>query len=975
MRHGDCAEEVPRPVVVLKTIDATVDRHRPMMSRQPTSSLTEFAQVRSVSAIEVRSSSCGKADDVPDPLADFLDAPVAAALQKWAQRAGGTVSLPSQRWKSGGSTGAILTAIFLELSGPDGRPTIHKRILKVLPARMEQEAGRHEAAWHSNEEFSAKHFARQPAVCFPVGDGDQRFLMLQEIAGDLVDYRPLKEVSPQLRAEVGAAVVRLILQSWNGKRWPEHPERSRALVSDYLRWELRTKIGEIEDWAAGNGLAARGQQWIDGDEERLPNPIGMVQTGLSVHRVIVDYLWGLTHGDLHQGNVLVPYVERPPGELAEPLTPQQIRIIDLAGFDPAAPLTRDVVTLSLSLAAVEFGSGHGVGDAEELVQTLVSGGERRRAANGVAGQVRAVLSAADSVPAPLRGEWRAQYLLSLLAGALAHTTYDNVGDDGRRWFFHLAARAAAEFIEFAGRTHMIPPEPETEDRPDQILIGVVSADADRAAAFALRDRLVHYAYDRLPWTVHLLRRREENRSATDKELRSSPDLLLHFLTVASLGDFGCRREVELALSGGVRVIAIRSDPEGATLDDPDGVPVVDLVSDDAAGFGKLLEHIAQVASAKRVQSRILEDLERSEREEQRAEGTQRRRFGFFNREQRVRLEEERRRAAPTVSPARPEPPELTGTTVSRRDVRLVNEAPKISDATFHDRVTEMHQVEDAIADAAVRLVVVAGDVGSGKTAFAAEMRRRLALDNAAAAVDAVVYLSADGYRAITVATILSDMVESLADEEERRRLNQRLTDPIAWQEKLTEVMTALGGRKVVVILDAAEHLLNRDGDFRDQELHRLLRKLATVPGHGTTLVLTVAGGLPRQLRAEPGQPVRMVTLKRGLPFDAAMDFLIGLDRTAVLGIAGLPDRDRLRVHAVSLGHPRTLELLVGVLLQRPASTAADLLDELEQVEPGGAATILFDRMFAGLNRTEERVVQALAAFRRPVPPQGHCVVG
>ena len=79
---------------------------------------------------------------MPDPLADFLDASVAAALRKCARGLGGTVRLPSQRWKSGGSTGAVLTAVFVALPGPDGRPMDRKWIVKILPAGMEQEPGR-----------------------------------------------------------------------------------------------------------------------------------------------------------------------------------------------------------------------------------------------------------------------------------------------------------------------------------------------------------------------------------------------------------------------------------------------------------------------------------------------------------------------------------------------------------------------------------------------------------------------------------------------------------------------------------------------------------------------------------------------------------------------------------------------------------------------------------------------------------------
>ena len=282
----------------------------------------------------------------------------------------------------------------------------------------------------------------------------------------------------------------------------------------------------------------------------------------------------------------------------------------------------------------------------------------------------------------------------------------------------------------------------------------------------------------------------------------------------------------------------------------------------------------------------------------------------------------------------------------------------------------MHGVEDAIADASTRVIVVHGEVGTGKTAFAAELRRRLAAPDPRIEVDAVVYLSADGYRPITVAAILHDLVRSLPNSADRERLTERLTDPIEWREKLTEVLAALSSVVVVVVLDAAELLLT-GGDFRDRDLAALVRELAGRTGHASTLVLTVAGGPPQRIRRELPSNVRFLALN-GLPFDDTIDFLIALDRTAALGLSALQGEerrdDRQRVYAMSQGRPRTLELLVGVLLQEPGSSLTHLLDELERIPVRDVDRALLDRTFAELDRTEQRVVQALAAYGRPVQP-------
>lgn len=904
----------------------------------------------------------GSGGNDPDELRALLGEPVAMALRAWAQPLRQLVGLPLRPWSASGYTGAVVTAIVLRQQRGDQAWGEQKLIIKVVPAGQEWETGLHQEAWRQNRSFAERHLVRQPYHPVPVGDG--RVILFQEIAGDQFDCRPVDKVGAEQQAVWYAATARLVLTDWNGDRWPEHPTSTRAMVDDYLRHELRRPIGKIERWADENDLARPGAQWVaapaaDGGD-RLPNPIAMVRSGLSARRVVVEYLYGLSHGDLHGGNILVPYRERP-----APPDPEEIKIVDLAGFDPAAPLTRDLVALSLSAAAAEVEATSGVSEGEALLRLLLDGtGQPGSASLGPGRSVRAILRAAGR-PGHSALEWRIQYLLSLQAGALAHASYKNHSDAARCWFFRLAARAAAEFLRLVAEQALAPAAGEA---PERVIASLVSTGPDREAASMLRERLARHAEDhRRDWIVRFLLHKEELNESRD-HAPHRPAVLVFLVSEQSLQDLRCWREIDAARYGEIPVIAVRADAKALSLDRLRDVPVVDSGDD---GFDRLTQWITEISQLGPAGRQISEKLSRTEAAEEQADGLQRRRLAVFNRDQRVRLEDERRRVTGTgPRRPRPEPPDLTGETGQAREVRLVNEAPAVPQAEFRDRVPEMRTVEDAIADVSTRAVVVHGAVGSGKTAFASELRRRLAAPRPRAEVDAVVYLSAGGYRPITVATVLLDLMRCLPQGPGRARLGERLQDPIDGRAKLTEVLAALRGVAVVVILDAAEHLVTANGDVSDRDLPELLRELARRDGHAITLVLTVAGGPPPWIRrALPA--ARRVPLDRGLPIGDTIAFLSALDRTATVGLAALADDPDYwqRVYAASQGHPRTLELFVGLLRQDPGRSVLHLLDDLEhQATPEDAAERLFDWTFAKLDRTEQLVLQALAAYGRPVPP-------
>ncbi|MGW3895299.1 AAA family ATPase [Micromonospora profundi] len=887
-----------------------------------------------------------------DPLATFLGTEVALALRRWAKAGGGIVELPDHKWSASGFTGAVVTAILFTDRHPDGSWRSRKQIIKVIPAGKEWETGLHELAWEQNTEFAKRYLVRQLGRPCEVGDG--RHIMFQDIAGDLLDYRPIDKLSPEIQEAGCAAVARLVLSEWNGDRWPDRVMLDRDAVDNYLRHELREPIERIERWADERGLVRPGDEHVGVD--RLPNPVAMVRSGLSARHVVIQYMYGLSHGDLHRGNILVPD--------ALPLETDQIRVVDLAAFDPAASLTRDLVALCLSAAAAELSVTPEASASEYLVRLLLAGTGEPSGPEKTGKILRAVLRAAGQ-PAPFRVEWRAQYLLSLLAGALAHTTYRNHSDAVQRWFFHVATRAGAEFLRFAEERDMIPAEPETDEKPEQVSVSLVSAGADRPAAYDLQHRLADVAKaGALNWTIHVRRHREEAGESPRSGL-SRPDVVVVLLSERSAIDPGCKREIRAALTGAIDLIGVRTDQIEVPHEDLRGAPVLDCGDE---GFADLVGRITEISMQGRVGRMLEEKLSRTEAEEQRADGAQRRRLAIHNREQRVRLEDElRRRSAAGRRRDAAGPADLTEETVSDGRVRLVNQAPFVPAAQFHDRVSEKHRVEEAIADPSTSVVVVHGAAGVGKTAFAAELRRRLAAREAEAEADAVVYLSADGYRPINVAAVLADLARALPESSGRARLEERLNDPVEWREKLTEVLAALRNTTVVVILDAAEHLLD-DGTFRDRELGALVMELAGRPGHPTTLVLTVAGGPPQQLRRDLPANVRFVPMNP-LPFDDAIALLIALDRGAALALYRMEPGDRQRAYLLSQGNPRTLELLVGVLRQEPGTPVPRLLDELERVPLPDVEATLLKATFSNLDRTQQRVVQALAVYGRPVLPE------
>ncbi|OLZ67508.1 hypothetical protein AV521_24425 [Streptomyces sp. IMTB 2501] len=374
----------------------------------------------------------------PSALADRLGRDAAHALLDWAELNDQTVRLFQPSWlpPGKGHTGAVLAA--LEVAPP---PRI--AILKVLPEGPHRtEPARHSRALRTSpRSFAADHLVEQAFAPYPVASGGA--LMFQSVAGDgLRDALPLGALEGETFTRTCAHVVRGLLTEWNTAQ--VRPRRMPASV--FVRGEADPEgggAGSLESWRREAGLAGFTRPWFEAGGRRLPNPYLLLSGG---HPDLPDpevpVVTGLTHGDLHVDNVIVP-VRR-----GAPLEPAY-RLIDLGGFRADGALTCDIVMLLLSALAPFVAGALPARQEQALLDHVVAPRQEHaeRLPAELVRRVDCVRDTAADVMAGWREPWTDQFLLSVVAGALTYTTFSNLGARARTWYLMLAAHACGAVLE------------------------------------------------------------------------------------------------------------------------------------------------------------------------------------------------------------------------------------------------------------------------------------------------------------------------------------------------------------------------------------------------------------------------------------------------------------------------------------------------------------------------------------------------
>ncbi|MET8526772.1 toll/interleukin-1 receptor domain-containing protein [Micromonospora sp. NPDC005172] len=245
------------------------------------------------------------------------------------------------------------------------------------------------------------------------------------------------------------------------------------------------------------------------------------------------------------------------------------------------------------------------------------------------------------------------------------------------------------------------------------------------------------------------------------------------------------------------------------------------------------------------------------------------------------------------------------------------------------------------------LTALVGGAGVGKTAAVAKFARERGSN---CAID---YLAAGGYPPLNAVTVLEGLASAHSDLRIRAALLNRISDrDLSVLAKLDTVLSALGGQRVLIILDDLEHLLDDDGKLRDETLLALLDDLSGRDKHAVQVLLVTT--------QRPRSPVvTSVGMLDGLPPEELREFLSGLASATGKSLLPMSSRQWGLFTSLTRTWPRPAERIHGMAAGRPAALQT-LLDTMTSGRTLGELTV------AALGDIELDVAQAFAIYNRPV---------
>jgi tetratricopeptide (TPR) repeat protein len=291
---------------------------------------------------------------------------------------------------------------------------------------------------------------------------------------------------------------------------------------------------------------------------------------------------------------------------------------------------------------------------------------------------------------------------------------------------------------------------------------------------------------------------------------------------------------------------------------------------------------------------------------------------------------------------------------------------------FQDRSVEVGLLGDLLRKDEVRLILVAGRGGMGKTTVACRVFAGIELghlpDGSPFRADGIVYLNAGGFRQLTLRSVLDDL-SRLRPPAAIDRLAAVFTSRHASAaDKMHALLAELGGMRVLVLLDGLDRLLDpRTLELRDAELQEGLEALLATPEHGVRVVVTTRT-LPASLPPVGPREQETLDLHLGLESPFAESVLEQLDADGTLGLRSAPPELLSEARRRTRGYPKALEALVNVLRTDRTTTLEDLLADTATVPPDEVQQVLVGESLDRLDPPAERVVRALAVYGRPVPP-------
>lgn len=305
--------------------------------------------------------------------------------------------------------------------------------------------------------------------------------------------------------------------------------------------------------------------------------------------------------------------------------------------------------------------------------------------------------------------------------------------------------------------------------------------------------------------------------------------------------------------------------------------------------------------------------------------------------------------------------------------RIVGPVPEALILHFQDRTEELGKLHERLADRKLRMVLVCGRGGTGKTALMTKLIRRVEKDwigkpgGGEGEVDSIVYVELKDKFFCSPDLIVERIAQTL-DGDERDELLIRWHNKRSIGEGLEMLFTkSLAHGRRLIVLDNFETVLDDQNSILEEfsELRQLIEACLRLD-HAALLVATSRRSLQLEPEIEGGAKTikKEISLDAGLPPAAAVALMRELDDDGLLGARDATDDILMNVVHRCGCIPRTLKTLVGVLSpERPLGDYVS--DEAE------FARFLADprsALYKSLASDEERlVIQVLSAYNHPVP--------
>ena len=306
--------------------------------------------------------------------------------------------------------------------------------------------------------------------------------------------------------------------------------------------------------------------------------------------------------------------------------------------------------------------------------------------------------------------------------------------------------------------------------------------------------------------------------------------------------------------------------------------------------------------------------------------------------------------------------------------KFIYPPPLIAPTWFEDRHSETRQIGDFLKDESLRLITVVGRGGIGKTAMVCRLLRsleggQLPDGGGPLTVDGIVYLNAARSLHRVSLPDLYVGLTNLLPEETVKQLDSVYKNPQATTRAIMEALVESFPRgRTVVLLDNFEDVLTIEtGQIKDAELNDALRALLELPPHGIKIIITTRIAPADLPLVQPGLQ-RRLNLDTGLEYPYAENILRAMDVDGKVGLRDAPVILLARARERTRGYPRALEHFFGILSADRDTSLGEILDNTRNVLPEQVVTVLVGEAYSRLDPNAQRVMQALAIFRYPVPP-------